>query len=186
MRKLKLILLLLSVTFFIFACSNDNEGATNSEDAEQAEQASETTDDNDSEEVSNALVKDIEEEIGMDKGDNLSIPDGIPSDVPLPDDMEIEMTIDNELMTQVWINTKMSIDELKVMYEDYITSNYSSELDYDDFEMEGHYNITYTVPTNGNEFYIQFIDDDEDGDVQTVTLTTVSDDFELELDFDDE
>lgn len=166
MRYLKNVLLLIGVTLFVIGCSNSND------------ESADTTVDEISEEEAMAELKEetgidieaIEEEMGIDKSDGATIPDEIPNDVPLPDDMEIDFTIDNTLMAQAWFLTDLSRDELMTMYEDYLNGKFSGEVDSEDYEMEGYYTITYTVPYNDAEFFIQIIDDEDDSK-RTVSLT---------------
>lgn len=169
MRYLKIIVLIIGAILFAVGCSNSND--------ESADAPVDAVDEIDEEEALEELkeetgidIEAIEEEMGIDKSDGASIPDEIPSDVPLPDDMEIDFTIDNALMSQVWFLTELSHEELMTMYEDYLNSQFSGEVESEDYEMEGYYTITYTVPYKDSEFFVQIIADDDD-ERRTVSLT---------------
>lgn len=119
-------------------------------------------------------VEAIEEEMGIEKNGNLDIPEDIPSDVPLLDDMEIEMTIDNGLMAQVRIVTESSIDELKEVYEDYINSNSNiGEPKIDESEGSNYYYISYVSDYKGKSFTVLIGYNLDAGDHRTVDISVM-------------
>lgn len=179
MQSVKRFILLFGMIVFVTGCSAITDvideftggGGDNSSESMTDEEAAIK----EFEEEMGIDLDEIEDEMGIDKSDDADIPADIPSDVPLPDDMEIEMVIDNELMSQVWINTSMSTEELMAMYEDYLNSsnNFSGAPTDEDYEVEGYYTITYTIAYGDGEFYVQIIDDEDDGDVSTLTLSVM-------------
>src|SRR5690625_2760178 len=102
-------LLLLGVVMFVVGCSNNDNNSAESTALDDIDVAADDISEKDAmeelKEETGIDIEAIEEEIGMDKSDDATMPDSIPSDIPLPDDMEIDMTIDNELMSQVWLFT---------------------------------------------------------------------------------
>lgn len=174
MKYIRSIMLVIGIALFVLGCSNsDDELADSSSVGEMSDEEAIK----ELKEETGIDIEAIEEEMGMDKSDDVTIPDEIPSDVPLPDDMEVDFTIDNELMAQAWLLTELTRDELMTMYEDYLNSNFSGEISSEDNEMDGYYTITYTVPYKDSEFLVQIIDD-EDESKRTVTLTVT--DFLME------
>src|SRR5690625_3017698 len=105
--------------------------------------------------------------MGIDHSNAAEIPADIRRDMALSDDRQTELVIDKEVMSQVRINTSMSTEKLMAMYEDYLNSsnNFSGAPTDEDYEMEGYYTITYTIAYGDGEFYVQIIDDEDDGDV---------------------
>lgn len=175
-------MLIVCATLFIFGCSNDENSTTETNAMDENDVIDEVSEEELIEELKEKTgidIEAIEEEIGIDKSDSATIPGAIPSDIPLPDDMEIDFTIENELMSQVWLLTELSRDDLTAMYEDYLNSNFSDEVHTEDHEMEGHYAITYTVPYEDNELFVQIIDEESESK-RTVSLTVS--DFLMEMD----
>lgn len=175
MKYGKRFMLLSLVIVFVSACSTITDVIDNFTGGGEGDLTEEEVGIKEFEEEINIDLDEIEAEMGIDQSDDADIPADIPRDVPLPDDMEIEMVIDNALMSQVRINTSMSTEELMTMYEDYLYSsnNFSGAPTGEDYEMEGYYTITYTIAYGDGEFYVQIIDDEDDGDVCTVTLSVM-------------
>lgn len=163
------IVISMMVVILFVGCSSGNKGAKESavKDVDATEQKA-------IEEFEDELgidLDEIEEEMGIDK-ESTEIPEDIPSDAPIPEDMEMEMTIDNELMAQARMKTEQSIDELKGIYEEYLNSNtFSASPTTDNYEMEGFYSITYITEYNDREFSIQIYHAESDGDIRTVVLS---------------
>ena len=161
-------MLLFVAIILLVSCSGNSDGAkeatADNNDEVTADDLKEAlgTDDDTNGEID---IEAIEEEMGIDSSGDAEIPDALPNDIPLPDDMEIEMTIDNELMAQVRIKTNKSIEELKEVYEEYLNSGaFSGEPTEEVQEMEGFYFIMYTLEYDEGEFSIQIFDDEDESD----------------------
>src|SRR5690625_2654415 len=108
-------LFFISLLFVFVGCSNSNSGEVEAESSSTGEVESNTSEMSD--------VEDWEDEFGVTEGDDAEIPTRLPSDIYLTDDMEIEYTVENELMSQLYYKTDKSFDELRELYSDYLNGS---------------------------------------------------------------
>lgn len=147
--------LLVMLLFMLIGCSsNGSEDAT----IEEAEKE----------------LEELEEELGVTEGDEGGIPDLLPSDLYLAEDMEVDHTVENELMSQVAYRTNQSYDELKESYNDYLNKN----SDFSDIRESASedpdtdfYFIAYYADYEGNELEIAIRDDEATEGSRFVSVT---------------
>src|SRR5690625_4461831 len=106
-------LFIIALLFVFVGCSN----------SEDVEAESSSTGAVKSDDAGMPDVEELEDEMGVTEGDDAEIPARLPSDIYLTDDMEIEYTVENELMSQLYYKTDKSLDELKELYSDYLNGN---------------------------------------------------------------
>src|SRR5690625_3420606 len=131
---------LVIITFLLVfvGCSNSNS---------DVEAESSSTGEVESDELEMSDIEELEDEMGITEGDDAEIPAKLPSDIYLTDDMEIELTVENELMSQLHYKTDKSLDELSELYSDYLNgSSDISEVDRKSTRLNSsHVAISYAV-----------------------------------------
>src|SRR5690625_3079958 len=115
MNILRNCLIIIALLFVFVGCSNSN--------LEDVEAESSSAGELESDDLEMPDIEELEEEMGVTEGDDAEIPDRLPSDVYLTDDMEIEYTVENELMSQLYYKTDKSFDELRELYSDYLNGS---------------------------------------------------------------
>ena len=174
---------LLGVVIFVIGCStitdmvdefipNDDEDTEQSVAAEEDNTDAETEATEDDEDVDIDLDE-LAESTEYSTDEDSEIPDAIPSDVPLPDDMVIEVTLDSGIMSQVMFDTQLSFEELQEMYEDYLNSSsqFSGSFELVEPGFPGDSSaITYSIDYGDVVFYVQIHNSEE---ARTVSLSVM-------------
>src|SRR5690625_500608 len=111
-------LFIIALLLVFVGCSNSNSGDVEAE--------SSSTGEGESDELEMSDIEELEDEMGITEGDDAEIPAKLPSDIFLTEDMEIELTVENELMSQLHYKTDKSLDELSELRSEEHTSELQS------------------------------------------------------------
>lgn len=162
-------LVIMALLFVVAGCSNSNSG--------EVEVDSNSTGEVESKDSEMSDVEDWEDEFGVTEGDDAGIPARLPSDIYVTDDMEIEYTVENELMSQLYYKTDKSFDELKELYSDYLNGNSAiSEVEENVSDSEGSYYLAvYSAMFEGDSMDIMLMEDESVGEYRTVEITRYDD-----------
>lgn len=161
-------LFLVALLLVAVGCSSGD-----SDDVEAEESSAEEVADSDVD------MEELEEEFGVTEGEDAEIPELLPADLYVTDDMEIEHTVVNELMSQLRYETDKSYDELIELYSDYLSNNnafseYEENLDIENMTDVRH--SFFSVMYEGNTMEVSIIEDESFGDVRMVDVTLYDDD----------
>lgn len=168
--------LFIFVLLFVFVgCSNSNSGDVGAESSSTGE------DENNNSEMSD--LEDWEDEFGITEGDDAGIPARLPSDIYVTDDMEIEYTVENEMMSQLNYKTDKSFDELRELYRDYLNgSSTISEVEENVSDSEGSYYLAvYSAVFEGDSMDIILMEDESVGEYRIVEITRYDDEVVDEM-----
>jgi|SRR5690625_1406242 len=156
-------------------------GCSNSEDVEVESSSTGEVESDDSEMPD---LEELEDEMGVTEGDDAEIPARLPSDIYLTDDMEIEYTVENELMSQLYYKSEKSLDELRELYSDYLNgSSAISEVDENvsEYPEDNFYLAMYTTRFEGDTMEIILVEDESVGEYRTVEITRYDDEVVDEM-----
>src|SRR5690625_4910915 len=166
MYNLRNCLFIITLLFVFVGCSNSkSEGV----EAESSSTGAVKSDDSEMPDI-----EELEDEMGVTEGDDAEIPARLPSDIYLTDDMEIEYTVENELMSQLYYKTDKSLDELKELYSDYLNGNSAiSEVEENESEYpeNNYYQAIYTAEFEGDSIDIMVMEDENVGEYRTAENT---------------
>lgn len=120
----------------------------------------------------------FKDEFGVTKGGDTGIPEPLPKDLYVTDDMKIDLTIENDLMSQVRYHTGKSYDELVELYRDYLSNNPSLsdyEENIDASIVNGFAHALFIVIYEGNTTEVNIIEDESIPDIRSVDVILYND-----------
>lgn len=147
-------LLVVALSLVLIGCSSKDEGGS----------------------AADANLEDLEEEMGVTVGDEGGIPSELPKDVYVADDMEVEYTVENEIMSQLHYTTDDDFDDLVAAYKEYLEGNSAfSGLD-ESLNEEGGYKVAFFGTTFENNSLEVMIMTDDDEERRSVDIVRYDDD----------
>src|SRR5690625_4415851 len=170
MNILRYSLFIIALLLVFVGCSNSNSG--------DVEVESSSTGEGESDELEVSEIEELEDEMGISEGDDDEVRAKLPSDIFVTEDMEIELTVENELMSQLHYKTDKSLDELSELYSDYLNgSSDISEVEENviDYPEYNSYVVMYTAMFDGDTFEIVLTEDENVGEYRTVGITRYDD-----------
>lgn len=151
----------MTLVLFLIGCSS---GDAENVEADQQEYADE--------------LEELEEEMGVSEGEDAEIPSLLPADIYLTDDMKIEHTVENDLMSQLNYKTKEDFDELVELYRDYLNSNNAyGEVEeiINEYTEYGSTMALFITEYEGNSFEITLVEDESEEEYRTVAIALYDD-----------
>src|SRR5690625_1377069 len=164
MRKNHLLQFMMIALFAIVlaACGGSDGTSNDASEASSEAEKSEAVNEDDAEASDDIDMEEVQEELNIDMDEDAEMPQNIPSDVPLPDDMEVVMTVDNDMVAQFNVHTAMTIEELEELYLPYLNSDiFSGEPEQMILEDDDYYVVEYSTEYNGDGFEVTIIEEED-------------------------